>query len=230
MRIQKSLITITILLLLSPLILRNGFNVYSGIKNSHHDFSGRTWNPDHKYCEPCHTPHNANMEVPNSPLWNHAVTSASFEVYVSSTLDAAVGQPSGKSKLCLSCHDGTVSVNSYGGVTGTNHIMPWQNGYLGTDLKNDHPVSFAYSSALASADGELEDPNTALSGLGGTIAEDLLENGRMECSSCHDVHASRNDQGCNGCHNMHGGSFLKQDLTLRVDNSQSAFCLTCHKK
>ncbi len=226
----KSVIIFLVLFII-PFINKNSSSVYPDIKNSHHDFSNRGWNPDHKYCEPCHTPHNANTEIANSPLWNHEITVASYQVYISSTLDAAVGQPSGKSKLCLSCHDGTVAIDSYGGRNGTNHMMSWQMGYLGTELQDDHPISFEYNSTLATADGGLEDPSKASSGLGSTIEEDLLFNGHLECSSCHDVHVSRNTQGCNGCHNMAGGGpFLKQTLSLRIDNTNSAFCLTCHKK
>lgn len=64
-------------------------------------------------CVFCHTPHNANPKV---PLWNHAPSAAgNYTPYESLTLDAAVGQPDGASKLCLGCHDGTVAV----GLTGS---------------------------------------------------------------------------------------------------------------
>lgn len=45
---------------------------------------------------------------------------------------------------------------------------------LGTDLSNDHPVSFIYDTTLSNTDGGLKDPSSANSGLGGTIQEDLL--------------------------------------------------------
>ena len=35
---------------------------------------------------------------------------------------------------------------------------------LGTDLRNDHPISFTYDAALASADGELRTPPSSLGG------------------------------------------------------------------
>ncbi len=68
-----------------------------GLLNSHHDFTGAAWSGG-EACRPCHTPHNANMEVPDSPLWNHEVTSATFQVYASPTLNSSPGQPTGHSK------------------------------------------------------------------------------------------------------------------------------------
>ena len=86
---------------------------------------------------------------------------------------------------------------------------------IGTDLTNDHPISFDYTTALANTDGELYDPSTALSGMTatGTIAADMLFSNSMECASCHDVHNSA------GFTNL-----------LVLDNAGSALCLTCHDK
>ncbi len=183
---------------------------YAGISGSDHDFSGSGWSGG-EICVVCHTPHAADTSVTGAPLWNHEVTTATFTPYSSSTLTATVGQPTGTSKLCLSCHDGTVAIDSFGGATGTNFI----NGsdLIGTDLSNDHPISFAYDTALATSDGGLNDPSSQNSGLGGTIDEDMLFNGNMECASCHDVHDSA------------GNSKL-----LVKSNASSALCLTCHNK
>ena len=210
-----------------------GANVLNAdIKNTHHDFSGASWS-DGEICRPCHVPHGANTDVPNSPLWSHDLTTASHTVYSSNTLNSFPGQPNGRSKLCLSCHDGTVAVenhiNNSGGVWYLDNET-WRRGGLGTNLKNDHPISFTYNSLLANEDGELHDPSITPSGLGGTIAEDLLENGSLECSSCHDVHVARKTvPGCTGCHFSHGYIY-GQTLSLRIDNTGSAFCLTCHNK
>ncbi|NOX85826.1 MAG: cytochrome C [Chlorobi bacterium] len=196
-----------------------------GLLNSHHDFTGASWSGG-EACRPCHTPHNANMEVNDSPLWNHEVTSATFQVYTSNTLDATPGQPNGFSKLCLSCHDGTVAIENHGGFTGGTWYVTWGN--ITPDLRDDHPISFEYSSALAATDGGLYDPATTPSGLGGTIAEDLLQSGYLQCTSCHDPHISRNTQGCSGCHNVATGQTIS--LSLRISNAGSALCLTCHNK
>ena len=158
-------------------------------------------------CVSCHNTHNA---VGSGPLWDHEITTATFILYSSNTLDATINSPSDfGSKLCLSCHDGTVAIDSFGGVTGTNFITGPSN--LDFDLSNDHPVSFIYNTSLANTDGELKDPAIANSGLGGTIQEDLLVNNYLECNSCHNIH----------------GSITK---LLVMSNAGSALCLTCHAK
>jgi predicted CXXCH cytochrome family protein len=186
---------------------------YAQMAGSAHDFSGENWNNTGEMCVVCHTPHNADATVMDAPLWNHEVTASTFTVYTGGgTMDATTGQPDGVSKLCLSCHDGTVAVDNFGGKTnGTEFITGDDN--LGTDLSNDHPVSFAYDAALASLDGGLFDPTTTNSGLGGTIDGDMLFNGSLECASCHDVHDATNIS-----------------KLLVKSNSGSALCLTCHNK
>ncbi|MFQ6108814.1 MAG: cytochrome C, partial [Candidatus Aminicenantales bacterium] len=92
------------------------------ISGTAHDFSGDTWNTSGEICIVCHTPHNADTSVSAAPLWNHDVTTATYTLYSSSTLDATLGQPGDISKLCLSCHDGTVAIDSFGGATGSNFI------------------------------------------------------------------------------------------------------------
>ena len=182
------------------------------ISGTAHDFSGDGWNPGGQICIVCHTPHNADMTVLTAPLWNHEVTIAAYTLYSSSTLDATdLGQPGDESKLCLSCHDGTVALENFGGVTtDLNYITG--SALVGTDISDDHPISFTYDAALATADGGLHDPTTTNSGLGGFITGDMLFSNRLECASCHDVHDDAN------------GMFL------RIDNAASALCLTCHNK
>ncbi|MCF6357078.1 MAG: cytochrome c3 family protein [Draconibacterium sp.] len=183
-----------------------------GIYGSAHDFSTKNWNTSGEICIVCHTPHGADVTVADAPLWNHQLTSATFTVYTSSTIDATMGQPGASSKLCLSCHDGTVAVDNYGGTTNGSVIVSGGD-LIGTDLRSEHPISFTYDDALATADGELFAPTTANSGLGSTIDADLLIGGKMECASCHDVHDAA------------GNSKL-----LVISNAASALCLTCHNK
>jgi len=191
---------------------------FGQITGSDHDFSNENWNGTGEICVVCHTPHNADVSVNDAPLWNHEVTSATFTPYSSATLDAGtngqLGQPNGISKLCLSCHDGTVAIDNFGGTTNGTETMSG-NDLIGTDLSDDHPVSFTYDAALASADGGLYDPTTTSSNItpNGTIDEDMLFNKKLECASCHDVH--------------NGSGVAK---LLRKSNASSALCLTCHAK
>src|SRR5829696_8305601 len=64
---------------------------------------------EQQVCIFCHTPHNAS---PIQPLWNRNVPVAAYIPYASSSLQAQPGQPTGTSKLCLSCHDGTIALGS----------------------------------------------------------------------------------------------------------------------
>lgn len=144
-------------------------------------------------CVFCHTPHGATSGA--VPLWNRNVTSSGYTMYSSSSLDAlqvqtTINQPGGSSKLCLSCHDGTIAIGSVNVLNGSGSDTPGtqtitttstdSNGTkmpvgsygsdtgftrnLGTDLSNDHPISISYNSDLATADGELRTPNGTLVG------------------------------------------------------------------
>lgn len=157
-------------------------------------------------CIFCHTPHRASEE---RPLWNHALSSATYTPYQSSTIKASIGQPTGSSKLCLSCHDGTVALGMLHSRSTPIQMlnattMPPGRSLIGTDLSDDHPVSFTYDSALASADGQLRDPATL------TDRVRVDHNQQLQCTSCHDPH------------NNQYGQFLVRE------NSASALCITCH--
>ena len=219
------------------------------VKQTHHDFSTEALGTKYsnELCNVCHTPHHAK-DVKQLLLWNHTVTEASYTLYSSPTMDATA--PSDNlggvlstsiSKLCLSCHDGTVAVDAFGVQNGTTVINPLNSfpaiGSTTNPLKSHHPVGIRYDSALAEIDPKLKNPNTSSSGLGGTISHDLLNGGVLECSSCHDVHVARlPDPEFNcalNCHNTMGGSlayFRMNTKSLVIDNAQSALCFTCHDK
>lgn len=174
------------------------------------------------------------------PLWNHAFsTNFVFQMYQNGPGAPATGphasqaieefnalgttSPHGSSMLCLSCHDGSVAVNTYGvagwqpGASVSNGASTIANGYvIGKDayLGNHHPVSFSYDNALA-VDNELRDPSTALTPT--TTVRDHLYGAaqdQLECGSCHSVHNKGNDG---------------ESLLWRSD-SRSELCLTCHDK
>lgn len=169
-------------------------------------------------CVFCHTPHNTN---PAAPLWNHQLSAAIYTPYGSNTLAAAApGQPSGTSKLCLSCHDGTVALGGVqnlpfghqtaGTITGLEAFLTGTSS-LGTDLRNDHPVSFTYDAALAATNLELVSPVS----LTGKIRPD--SSGQMQCSSCHDPHSDANPKFMHVGYTDGGGY-------------GSPLCRTCHNK
>ncbi len=184
---------------------------WAGITGTPHDFQSKGYTGG-KICIVCHTPHNADLTTADAPLWNHEVTAATFQVYTSTTLDATVGQPDGISKLCLSCHDGTVAIDNFGGTGAGDTEYVTGDALVGTDLRNDHPISFVYDDTLATGDGGLFAPTTQASGLGSTVQSDMLFGNKLECASCHDVHDNTIEP------------------FLRKSNAASVLCLTCHDK
>jgi len=161
-------------------------------------------------CIFCHTPHNARRDIPY--LWNREDSTVNYSTYDSSTMHATVDQPTGASKMCLSCHDGTIALGKL--VTRTEEI-PFEDGVtvmpdgpskLGSDISDDHPVSFLYDSGLAAANGELVDPSSL------PEAIRLDKNGMLQCTACHDPHDNT------------FGNFLV------IDNVSSTLCIACHDR
>jgi predicted CXXCH cytochrome family protein len=157
-------------------------------------------------CIFCHTPHRASQ---TRALWNREVPQTIYNLYGSSTLEATLKQPTGASRLCLSCHDGTTALGNLRvpPATGRVTLGPLTGGAsLGTDLSDDHPVSFVYDSALALKQGQLADPST----LPRTVPLDGTR--QLQCTSCHDPHENR---------------YRK---FLRVDGRAAALCAMCHRQ
>ncbi len=161
-------------------------------------------------CVFCHAPHNTQGV---RPLWNRQLPTTAYDIYTSTTLDANPGQPTGASKLCLSCHDGTIALGSV--LSRADRIRMVGGDYipagltnLGTDLSDDHPISFPYTSGLAAADQQLLVP----SALPPEIRLDA--NSELQCTSCHDPHRNvygdflvkpdRFGELCRACHAMTG--------------------------
>jgi hypothetical protein len=193
-------------LLLSPAVAR------AGILGSPHDFSGQSWNftpsDPNSVCSPCHQAHHADSRV--IPLWGHTTSTGPWIMYntnnVPSSQMKAVPSPTptGPSLACLSCHDGTVAVNSYaGGIQGGSPFFLTNSANLGTDLTHTHPISFTYDANLVGTgpnqDQFLYNPDTTqvltpdtgvfVPGNNMTINGFLLGgNHRLECTSCHAVH------------------------------------------
>lgn len=190
-------------------------------------------------CVYCHTPHGANTSA-GIPLWNKSTSTSAYTLYSSATMDTTPSQPSGYSLICLSCHDGMVApdkvINAPG--SGANLSGPWygksaapahwamktgshgtcalchdgypghdgRNAYIGTDLSNDHPISLTYPTPAQ--DPQFVIPPDAQKG----FANIKLYLGKVECPSCHNVHDT---------------AFSP---FLRMSNSGSGLCYTCHIK
>ena len=213
------------------------FSAGSAIRNTDANINGQT-------CVFCHTPHMGSVSV---PLWNRSSSTATYQVYASSTLDAAAPTSaaiqSSISGACLSCHDGSIAIDVltnlqgvahaasvaftrqatakalYGNSgTGTGNVLTGGTPFLGTDLRNDHPITIMYETARAATPTEFNTPT--ITGTKITVGTTLplplygssTATATVECASCHNPHSNVI------------GSFL------RKSNAGSALCLTCHIK
>ena len=209
-------------------------------------------------CVFCHTPHGSTLEDlgggVRAPLWNRKLSTASYFLYDevwSPTLEAygvnvKPSAPTGYSKLCLSCHDGTLAIGDVynapgsGGysstgqssipLTGTDAggTMPAGGGrytgdtrLIGANLSNDHPISFVFDMSLYNADKEVADPSTVV---------DPLTNKTLLYSG---MSATRNNVQCTSCHNPH----TTYEKFLRMSKWQpdpttgtNQICRNCHNK
>jgi hypothetical protein len=225
-----------------------------GVEGSPHDFSASDWNTRQGVCSPCHAAHNTDP-AQIAPLWTHATSQAAFTPYSSSSMNASVGNPSGTSLACLSCHDGTVGVNSFisgvstGGLTtGPVYIGSWDPQYqIGPDLHTTHPISFTYNAALATADGALENPDTyhigdpktnltystapvPTSWSGTSLTGKTIKQAMLSGTSGYQME-------CSSCHDVHklDGSAPSSGILARLSgndsgNKGSILCRTCHIK
>ena len=199
----------------------------AGISGSAHDFGQYGWSTN-QICLPCHTPHNAIVKDSNgvlvqAPLWNHTLSTATYTLFVDPQTgqSGATGQVDSNSRLCLSCHDGTVAVDSFGGGQGTTQ-MP--GGVLGTDLSNDHPIGEAAVWPTPNP-SYMVDPS--LRAAKGIMPLRTLADGRsvVGCTSCHEPHNRSSTPSMLWVNNS-GAATTVDGRSV----SGSVLCLNCHKK
>ena len=131
-----------------------------------------------RVCAFCHTPHHAATTGGEYlPLWSRAEDTKSFNVaYNSSTINAAALQEAtsdkaiGPTRLCMSCHDGTIAPDQHYGATAGAATLNGDNfssigngagvGSGAAGLTNDHPVGFNYPAVAIGPETGLR-PDTA---------------------------------------------------------------------
>lgn len=222
-RMNSRLIIIIVALSLTLLTV----TVFCGVRETKHNFTSPTYSPNayflgtQQVCVFCHTTHSADPAI--DPLWNHETNlSQSYNMYGSSTLDMNQSlTPHEGSLICLSCHDGTIAINSlnnlpgpegagnYGtpggsALDGSGRLTSSSDAFVDTDLSDDHPVGITYDS---NKDQDFY-PKT---GDDQQYPDKLLYDGLyVECTSCHDPHdntysnflveSNANSNLCTRCH------------------------------
>lgn len=228
-----------------------GMQPQTGINGSLHDMNNTpgTHQKDAllRSCVFCHTPHNAQIMM-NAPLWNRADSTipvfAAYGWVAPANMSLNIPDPTvGPTRVCLSCHDGSVAVDSHGTnkpMAGSMKLDPANHAYV-RDMTITHPIGFKYADAVAARPGELVPVNTgflqgnaalltgqafdtknrASVGLSSTKISDTLYQGNVTCASCHEVHNTNNAKPeTTGIYNYF----------LRAQEEGSAICLSCHIK
>lgn len=158
-------------------------------------------------CIFCHTPHRGRT---SAPLWNREDSTVSYIKYDSTTFDGVTSQPSGTSKLCLSCHDGSIALGMVVSDGREIEMAPGRRrldtgeSFIGTNLRDDHPISFDYAASEAGTGMEYASATSIAAPV------HLDDRGLVQCTSCHDPHLNP-----------------FRDFLLATDQ-YSALCLACH--
>ncbi len=195
-------------LLLAPL---SGLAAGGSVVGSKHDLSAGGPGPiksrsETEVCVFCHIPHGSGEHGNARPD-----PTARYELYASSTLAAEVpGAPDGATRICLSCHDGTIAVGqtrrrriAVERLTSDGRLPPGHAANLGTDLRRTHPVS-------------IRPPRTSkIRPLPATDAVHLDRGGKVQCTSCHDPHRESPDG-------------VERKFLVK-SNRSSAICASCHE-
>lgn len=178
---------------------------------------------ERQVCKFCHVPHSSTSPV---PMWSRRL---SLEQYQTPKITGEGGtevpapQPDGSSRLCLSCHDGTIALGEVAGggrpieVAGAPVLRPGRRGFLGTDLSGSHPISIEIP--RDSTLGAIENTSDLALKSAAEIRADprvrLDDSDKMQCTTCHDPHSDQ---------------YFVEDLVPRfwIAPSVSEVCLSCH--
>lgn len=156
-------------------------------------------------CVLCHSPRVAPNDT--VAVWGTPGQASSFTMYASPTLrNQMASAPGPVSRTCLSCHDG-VSANSSFSANGmaAPRIGAGGQGMRNVDLRGDHPIGLTVGTANPHVKESFK--------WSGTLPLFGPGKDQLECATCHDPH---------------GNGAPEAGHLLRVDNSASGLCTTCH--
>jgi len=157
-------------------------------------------------CVFCHVAHSGQPGGDNRPD-SGAQHLTSRGRGLSLRFGATVG---GSSRMCLSCHDGTVAVGKLVkgrearmmGTDAGGRIAPSSRSNLGLDLSGSHPVSFRPERSQKTREPLFGDKVR------------LDKRGQVQCVSCHDPHVEEHDS--------------QTRKFLVKGNRGGSLCLSCH--
>jgi len=239
----------------AAMLLVGASAVNAGIAGSPHDLSGGpaaatyTVNTTSiggtgQVCIVCHTPHNAEKGSVQKYLWNHTLSSATYKMYnVDHPTDHGTFNPTGTtngldaaSLLCLSCHDGTLGLDAFGGTsasgswvqnTGTGSKVMTGDAVVGTDLGSMHPVGVVFKGwdgVTYTGKSYYNSPTTWTgAGYAGGAPSLVLVSGASGAGGVYIV-------GCTSCHTPHTQNNGASTAFLNMDNTGSKLCLACHNE
>jgi hypothetical protein len=202
----------------------------SAVFGSAHDFKTQLGGASYTLCNFCHVAHKFGS-APTGPgylLWNHTLsTTASYGVYTSDSMRSTPADLGGQlvvSNLCLSCHDGTVAINSWYEGQAAKNFQPLPQGTLFMpddmtvrDLTKQHPINFTYPDATTAAAIGIQ-PAADGNSIDGNGNVPLFQ-GKMQCATCHDPHAGPSA----------GVSlFFRTFPSTPAQTLTGSFCVYCH--
>ena len=221
-------------------------NLYNAPGNAH----GGLQDQYNRVCVFCHTPHNATVDdggMNPLPLWGNDITTKSQDPYQWATpanadaLGTPADQLIGPSRLCMTCHDGTLALDAHtsNGTLNNGNFKLTGSRAIGSDdslLIKTHPIGFDYVVAKTKRNNQ----TTTVGGVTSTYAiQEIVDEGegfatKITASPTQGTYNSVERKGtrsiasvlysgpnggkimtCATCHEVHNKENVTQDVAIK---------------
>jgi hypothetical protein len=240
-----------------------------GVVGGPHDMSMYGYSDSQqRVCAFCHTPHHAASSTNPAdylPLWSRSTDTTPFNrAYASATINASellmdTDKAIGPTRLCMSCHDGSIAPDQHYGNSGTAAPLTGDLfsasagngagvGAGAAGLTNDHPVGFDYAAVAVGPSTDGVNPTAAQITAANNDANTdpwirnpnaLYKNNSFGITVADRLYVSggKSYMTCATCHDVHNkknvytttGTEAVNYLVL-APQANSALCLSCHIK